>query len=390
VADIPTGAETTLGVCMLIERCHPYVAGAERQLEARIPLLKQRGVDVTVITRQEPGLSARAVVAGAPVIRLATRGGRIARSAQFTFGAVRALIGLREKAQIVYAYSPFSPATAALLSKALLGRPVVVQLLLGGSHGDLAVLAATRSGPLRQTLLRRGIDRFVALSEELEHELVAVGIAGDRIVRIPNGVDPGYFRPAEPSTRRTLRKRLGLEGRPVALYVGRVVQTKGLGTLLDAWHDVLREQPSALLLIVGEGPLAAELQARDVPNVRLMGLAPDPLPYFQAADCFAFPSLGEGMPSALLQAMAVGLPCVATNIGGISDVLRPSEGWIVPPGNAEALAVALREALGSGRGDPRAAMARERGSPSFSLEHTADRLVELFTALAGPAGRSAR
>jgi glycosyltransferase involved in cell wall biosynthesis len=374
---------------MLIERFHPYIAGAERQLLARIPLFKQRGVDVTVITRREPGLAARTVVAGAPVVRVSTRGGRIAQSAQFTLGAVRELVRLRARVQLVYAYSPFSPATAALLGKACLGRPVMVQLLLGGPFGDLAVLGATRSGALRLGLLRGGADRFVALSQQLEGELLTAGVAGDRIVRIPNGVDTGYFKPAESSARRALRERLDLEGRQVALYVGRVVATKGLVTLLDAWPEVLLRHPSALLVIVGEGPLAAELQARAVPNVRLAGLAPDPLPYFQAADCFAFPSLGEGMPSALLQAMATGLPCVATSIGGISDVLRAGEGWLVPPGDAEALSTALRQALSSGRGDRRGAAARERVSQAFSLEHTVDRLVELFTALTRPAGQRA-
>jgi glycosyltransferase involved in cell wall biosynthesis len=369
---------------MLIERFHPYIAGAERQLLARIPLLKQRGVDVTVITRREPGLAARTVVAGAPVVRVSTRGGRIARSAQFTLGAVRELVRLRARVQLVYAYSPFSPATAALLGKALLGRPVVVQLLGGGPHGDLAVLGATRAGSLRMRLLHRGVDRFVALSQELERELRAAGAPADRIVRIHNGVDAGHFRPAEPTARRTLRARLGLEGRPVALYVGRLVPHKGLETLLEAWRSVLREHASALLLIVGEGPLAATLEARAGPNVRFAGLAPDPLPYFQAADCFALPSLGEGMPSVLLEAMAVGLPCVATSVGGVPEVLRAGDGWLVPPGDSPALAAALREALGSGRSNPRAVAARERVCEEFSLERTADRLVELFTTLAQP------
>jgi glycosyltransferase involved in cell wall biosynthesis len=379
-----------LGACMLIEHFHPYIGGAERQLQARIGALRRRGVDVAVITRRDTGLAATSLVAGAHVARVSTRGGRIARSMQYTLGVVWALVRMRHSVQIVYAYSPFSPATAALCTKALLGRPVVVQLLGGGPPGALAVLDATRLGRLRLAALRRGVDRFVALSGELERELIAAGVPANRIVRVPNGVDTGHFRPADTTVRQALRERLGLGGRPVALYVGRLVPYKGLETLLEAWHLVLRELPSALLLIVGEGPLASTLEAQAVPNVRFEGPALDPLPYYQAVDCFVLPSHGEGMPSALLEAMAVGLPCVATSVGGIPDALRAEvDGWLVPPGDPGALATALGQALSSGPACERAAAAREHASRAFSLEQTADKLVELFRMLASSAGKQA-
>ena len=379
------GIPARLGVCVLIQQYHPYVGGAERQLEARVAPLRRRGVDVHVVTRQEPGLPSRAVIAGAPVYRVPTTGGRIARSTQFTLGALRTIVQLRSRIQILYAYSPFSPATAALLGKALLRRPVVLQLLGGGPHGDLGVLRTTRSGPIRLGLLRRGVDRFVALSGELEAELLAAGVPGSRVVRVANGVDARHYRSAGSAARQALRARLGLGERPVVLFVGRLVPYKGLETLLAAWPAVLRDHPTALLLLVGDGPLGVTLRARAGPGVRFEGLVSDPLPYLQAADCFVLPSEGEGMPSALLEALAVGLPCVATSVGGIPEVLRRGpDGWLVPPRSSEALADALQQALASGQCARRAGARHERDARELSLDATAERLVELFRELVGP------
>ena len=282
-----------------------------------------------------------------------------------------------------YAYAPFSTATVGMLARLLLRKRLAVALGCDGSFGDLAVLRSLASSPLRLWLLRRYVDRFVALSEEIEQSLREIGIPSGRIVRIPNGVDAEHFRPAEPGQRAALRAELKLAGRHVALFVGRLAPQKGLEPLLDAWQAVRTTLPDALLVLVGKGPLREALRSRAGPGVRFAGLIRDPLSYLQAADCFVLPSRSEGMPSALLEAMATGLPCVATAIGGVVDVLRPGvEGWLVAPGDTSTLASALIDALSSAERQRLGAAARERVQRDFSLDSTADRLAQLYVCLA--------
>jgi glycosyltransferase involved in cell wall biosynthesis len=134
-----------------------------------------------------------------------------------------------------------------------------------------------------------------------------------------------------------------------------------------------------VLLVAGDGSCRAALAARQVDGVRFLGPTHDPVPYLQAADCFVLPSETEGLPNALLEAMAAGLPCVTTAIGGSSEAVRDGvEGWLVRPGDSAALAHALADALGRDHRSSLGAAARIRATELYSLETNADRLANLY------------
>jgi glycosyltransferase involved in cell wall biosynthesis len=366
-------------VCVVIERYFPFVAGAEKQVQARIPPLAQRGVNTVVVTRLERGATARSIVNGAPVQRIAVSGNRVLKSLLFTLGALLFLIRHRNRIDVVHACSLYSPATVALLAKLLLGIPAVVEVHNGGPLGEFATLRSVRFGVYRMRVLARLVDTFVALSDEIERGLRGIGVPNDRIARIANGVDVSRFQPPSASHRSALRAELHLSNRRVALFVGRLEPMKGVDSLLDAWSTVRHAVPDPLLLVVGDGALRAALQARSVPDVRFAGLVDDPLPYMHAADCLVLPSLSEGMPVVLLEAMATGLPCVATAIGGTVDVLRPDvDGWLIGPNDTAALAAVLVQVLTSGELSRIGAAARVRVVRDFSLEDAADRLAALY------------
>ncbi len=340
-----------LGICMVIQSYYPHIGGAERQLQALTAPLRRRGIDVTVVTRGRPGLASRAVLRGTRIQRTFVGGGRAARSLGFTVGALLFMAGRRRCVDIVHAHDLLSPATTAVLAKVLLRRPVVVKVLRGGQLGDLAVRCA--------------------------------GVPGSRLVRIPNGVDTDWFRPATVNRRAALREELGLAGRKVAVFVGRIEPEKGILTLLEAWPTVRRALPDALLLLAGDGSERPVLQARCVEEARFVGPVDEPVTLLQAADCFVLPSYTEGLSNALLEAMATGLPCVATSIGGNVELIRgDAEGWLVRPDDSSALAQALIDAL---RGECRETVgcaARSRAVREFSLERTADLLSGLYWRLA--------
>lgn len=180
-----------------------------------------------------------------------------------------------------------------------------------------------------------GLQRYVRIGAVPRH----------KITSIPNGVDTRRFRP-DPSARRSWRAQLGVEDTFVWLAVGRLAPEKDYPNLLRAFAHVTREQ-NALLLIAGDGPLRAwieqlahELGLRQ--QVKFVGLRGDVPELMNAADAYVMSSAWEGMPMVLLEAAATGLPIVATNVGGNSEVVLDEQtGFLVPPGDPQALAGAM-------------------------------------------------
>ncbi|MGH3149818.1 MAG: glycosyltransferase, partial [Streptosporangiaceae bacterium] len=151
-------------------------------------------------------------------------------------------------------------------------------------------------------------------------------------------------------TRMALRAELGADpGQAIVLAVGRLAAQKGFGLLLDAavrWGDI---QPAPLLVIAGQGPLAAELQARAASlglTVRFVGQRPDVPALLATADVFVLPSVWEGQSLILQEALRAGVPVVATRVGGNRELLGEDAAILVPPGDAQRLADAVRAVLG--------------------------------------------
>jgi glycosyltransferase involved in cell wall biosynthesis len=225
-------------------------------------------------------------------------------------------------------------------------------------------------GPVRRRIARLGhrlADRVIVNSRAALEEECAAGMPADRLVHVPNGV-------ALEASAVVDRAALGLPDGPLVLAVGRLEAVKGHRVLLDAWPIVSRAVPDASLVLLGEGVRrgALESQARRLgvsSRVRFLGFRGPALPYVAACAVFVQPSLSEGMPNSVLEAMAAGKPIVASRVGGIPEMLVDGEnGLLVPPGDTAALAMGLtrlledppfRERLG--------AAARARAERDFSL-----------------------
>lgn len=376
-------------VAMIIHGYAPRVGGAERQLGALAPVLQTQGVDVSVLTRRLPGTSAFEKIDEVPVYRLPVPGPKPVASLTFTLSALLLLNKLRP--DLIHAHELISPATTALTAHYLLNRPLVLTPHLGGPLGDVQRMRRKTLGGLRLSLFRREAAAFVAISSEIDSELAAAGVPTHRRVLIANGVNPQHFSKPSIEEKRERRKTLGLSPQScVAVFVGRLVPIKRLDILLIIWPEIRKNCPDAVLLILGSGPLESELKQAAPEGVQFCGSQADVTPYLQAADLFVLSSDSEGLPVSLLEGMACGLPCVATRVGGIPDVIDHGEnGWLVPPDDPSSLQQAiltlfndpiLRQRLGQ--------KGRQRVLQKYTVENMAARLIRLYQDILQDGGRA--
>lgn len=187
----------------------------------------------------------------------------------------------------------------------------------------------------------RWADRVVCVSEQERHDGERTGVEATWAV-VPNGVDLTRFVPVDDAARARLRTALELPvGAPVAVTVGRLVKMKGHGILLDAWRRVVSKLPHARLLIIGDGPDRAVLEARREPGVMLVGERADVAQLLALADVYVHPSISEAMSLAVLEAMASGRSIVATDVGGAREAVLGGVGAVVPANDVAALADAV-------------------------------------------------
>jgi glycosyltransferase involved in cell wall biosynthesis len=153
--------------------------------------------------------------------------------------------------------------------------------------------------------------------------------------------------------------------------------------LISTWPAIRSAVPDALLIIAGTGTEENELSAMAIPGVRLIGEIPDVAPLLQSADVFVLPSVAEGLSGALLEALASGLPVIATSVGGAPDVIRHMEsGYLIPPDSVQELQQALLTFLSDSSLRARLGeCGRQRTASAYSLELVADRLANVYRGL---------
>lgn len=251
---------------------------------------------------------------------------------------------------------------AAVMAGRKLGRPVI----LCSIGSDLKRLPGAITRSLTQKTLAQA-DFVMAVSEDLRNEAVRLGADAPRTATVQNGCDLSVFAPAEQSAART---SLGVvPNREIIVFVGFLSEAKGLRELARAMEQLLPARPNLTAVLIGEGVLRQELEGAK--GIQLAGrqTSAQIAQWMAAANVFCLPSYSEGCPNAVVEALACGCPVVATNVGGIPDLVEDSSGILVPARDSAALAAALDQALS--RSWDRAAIARQnRRSWADAAEET--------------------
>jgi len=357
---------------------------AERHDRARVEVVV---VYIRDIRDREFCIGDRARAKGLTFYEIEERG-------KFDLRVLRALreIVLRHDINIVHAHDYKSDLFAYLLQWRLHRRVALVST----AHAWVAVgLRGEIYRRLDLKLMRR-FDHLIAVSHATKNEMVAAGIQPDLISMIHNAIDTETWAPGRAST--SLLEELKLERAfPVIGYVGRIMPEKDLETWLRAAALVSQKYPRARFVFVGEGKdsdtlgqlkrLAVDLGIAE--QLYCPGYRENLLPVYAAFDLFVLSSRREGLPNSILEAMAMGLPVVTTDVAGAKElVLDGQTGYVLPQGDARGIARALMVLVENEPLRKRMSYAgRERVEREFSFSARLQRVEALYERLVGVSPR---
>ena len=378
-------------IALITRRYPPLIGGAEKVLSYLAPALAEEGAEVTVLTSridpswpEEERVPTRA--GGLVVRRLATWNVRFVGTWLYMRNLRRWLE--RNRVDVAYVSMLKHDAYVAVGVGWERGFPVVLRPEGAGATGDIAWQGWGRFGRRIGRRCRKA-DAVVAISKAVREELVEAGYEAGKIVELPNGV---------PVPERAWNRREDWKSEPRAVFTGRLAEEKGLDTLLNAWAMVLEARPTARLRLVGEGPeraglegLADRLGIRQA--VEMPGISRDVEGELRGSDLFVLPSREEGMSMALLEAMALGVPLVATSIPGNRKLVSDfKHGRLAKVDDPKSLASAILDQWGDqDRAAHMGRAARSLVSEKYGISAVARRHLVLFEGLMGkPDGASAR
>jgi UDP-glucose:(heptosyl)LPS alpha-1,3-glucosyltransferase len=385
-------AQARLRVAIVRQRYNPY-GGAERFIERTLPALERAGVEPTLITRRAEGWGARRLVAVDPPFF-----GSTWRDASFARAARRAweaggfdLIQSHERIPGCDIYRAGDGVHAEWLdirrgATGPAGRALQrLRIALDPYHGYAC--AAERS-----LFAHPGLRAVICNSMMVRGEIARrFGVPPQKLHVIHSGVDLDHFHPRHRATLRApARAQLGAgETDFLFLFVGSGFWRKGLDAAIGALARCTDE--NFRLVVAGRDRQAAGFarQARDAglgAKVRFLGGREDVRPLYAAADCFILPTRYDPLPSAALEALAMGLPAIVGRRSGAAEAVRPGFGWICEPEDIGGLAHLMREAADAA-GEASAADAARAASESYGIDDMTRKLTGLYdTLLQGRSG----
>jgi glycosyltransferase involved in cell wall biosynthesis len=260
---------------------------------------------------------------------------------------------------------------------------------LFGRLGARHVVSTLHIVERRQLPARRFLERLTASRDDMtvcvspavsRHARAALGAHADRVRVISNGIDLSRF--ADPPDRASARAALALPAdAEVVGSVGRLDRQKGLDLLVEAFAQLARERPKALLVLAGVGPEEESLRRQAATlnvaeRVRFLGFQEGVPRVLAALDVFCMPSRWEGFGLSLVEALAAGVPTVASDVDSLPDV-QGSAGVLVPPGHPPSLAQALEDLLN----DPEARAALSEKGPPQAAKYDVQLMVDAYAAL---------
>lgn len=364
----------------------PQYSGAAKQALSLARQFRKMQHHVEFATVRWPDFAAESKVDGFVVHHLEQGQGTKHRELRLWWNLGRFLFSRRGDFDILHSHGAYyTNCIVGPLSKPFGLRSIAKASL---EDDDLHAVGESVAGKIHRAFLKK-IDACIATSRALETEFLSSGVSRECVFHLPNGVDTERFRPANQGEQSKLRRELSLpEKSRIALAVGVFDKRKNIGWLMDQWAASNAFGTGSLLLAIGpkaredtNGSFLAglhDLASRASTVLRIHEYVEDIERYYRAADFFILPSYSEGMPNVVLEAMASGLPCLATDVSGTRElVIDGKTGWIFEAGSSEALASAIKKAISSSHPDL-GLQGREFIQKRYSIEAVAKKYEELY------------
>jgi L-malate glycosyltransferase len=324
-------------VCLL-GQYPPHIGGVSSHTYLLSRELVKRGDDVYVLTYPHPDVKdidgVKVETAFAPNIK----GLRGLFFFIFSFFKLISMVR-RFNIDMIHAHFLLPPGLIGVCVGSLLGKKTAVT-----AHGSDLMIQA--KNPILRSLIKfvlKRADYVLVVNQTLKDKVLELGISPDKVYITPNAVDVEKFNPQKRELPSDVKMRAD---KPVLLFVGNLVFQKGVKYLLEAKKLM---KTDAELVVVGDGPLHHELEMKvkddEIPDVVFVGARRDVDQIMPSANVFVLPSISEGFPITILEAMASGLPVVTTNAGGISEVMNEDVGIMVNPSSPMELASAMDKIL---------------------------------------------
>jgi len=379
-------------LCIVTHTFLPHVGGIEIVTNEQSKRLLHKNYAPTVITNQI-GTPKHYMVDGVPVecYRSLNTGFRLGIPYSIpTIGSFPTFTKTVKSSKIVHAHGhPYLTSLIAGKLAKYYGKPFVLTqhntfIEYNNFFDQVELLNDLAIG--KQNL--NAADKIITISNATKEYVLRLGAKPKKVKVIYNGVDLARFREIN-GKRQEMRKKLGIpSGAVVVLTVRRLVYKNGIDTLLDCAKIAVNKNPNIVFLVVGKGPDLESVRMQITQlgiqhNFRLAGFVSDAdLPsYYNAVDMFVLPSKsGEGLPLVALEAMACGLPVVATDVGGIKEILLDDYGKLVPPNQPELLADAVLEFAAIDFSSRKSEL-RARIEEQYSWESNVERLTQLYEEL---------
>jgi len=366
-------------VVMIISYFYPILGGSEQQALKLAAGLVNEGISVSVLTRRIKGLPIFEKIMNVPVYRSI----RIIEW-QKLFGITYLLSVFwflyrkRHSYDIIHCHiAQGFHSIVAILFKSLFKKKVIIKVAATGPISDFVMMKKVIFGNGFLEKLKNA-DKIITICTQSEKEALQEGFLPSTVMQIKNGVDVHYFTPLLSDSTKQTR----------ILFIGRLDYMKGVHNLIEAFNGLIKEGMNAYLTIVGDGPdreklenLASVSGLND--HLSFCGEIKGVVSLLQESTMFVLPSLSEGLSNVVLEAMACGLPVVATNAGGTTDIIKDGiNGILVEPDNVGQLCNAMKKIIvNKSMAEQLGNEARKTVEIHFSMEQVVTKYLKLYEEL---------
>ncbi|MCM8809959.1 MAG: glycosyltransferase family 4 protein [Candidatus Omnitrophica bacterium] len=357
------------------------IGGAENFARDFVKFLKDRKVEVRVLTtRKNFFKKKRSFPENIKIVEFYTPEIRFLGTIIYYISLSLYLIFHSKDFDVIQSFFLKHSSFVSILIGKFLRKKVFCRMECSGKFGDIESL---KKLPFSKIFLKvfKMADGIIVLSKEMQKELEIIKFKREKLFLIPNAVDINKFKPYK--DKEKLKNEFGYSEKKIIIFVGRLTKQKGVEYLIKSFEKLKIDEK--YLIILGDGELREKLEKmvfslglKD--KVLFAGRKKEVLPYLQVADIFVLPSLSEGLPISVLEAMSCGLPVVVSKVGGNVDVVEDgTNGYLVEPQNICQIKKAIEELLANERKTKEiGGINRKKIEENYSYDTIIERYLNLY------------